>query len=387
MTSDPYIFYGVQLSFYAGKVRSYLRKKGLPFIERETSHPDFAIAAKQVPTPKQPLLVTPQGEVIQDTTEIIDFLEARHPENPVYPARPVQRFIAVLFELYGDEGLMKPAMHYRWNFPDQNDDFLIEEFGRFLRPEPSQREAGLAAAKHLQTHMRIQVIPALGVTPTSAPAIEAAYEALLDRLEEHFRVHPYLLGGRPSLGDFGMLAPLYAHLGRDPYPLALMKSRAPALNRWVERMNVADAGLAEFPDVDASFLPEDQIPETLLPILSLMAEDYMPELLSILRSVDDWLEAQPEVPAGAPFPASTQGMGTMAPIGHHQVSLRGVEIELAIQYYSLWMLGRVHAEYDALDAEARGQVDEILATTGLAPLIATRPKRRIERVGYTEVLV
>lgn len=72
--------------------------------------------------------------------------------------------------------------------------------------------------------------------------------------------------------------------------------------------------------------------------------------------------------------------------GHHRVTLRGVEIELAIQYYPLWMLGRVHAEYDALNAEARGQADEILAATGLAPLIETRPKRRIERVGYTEVL-
>ena len=37
--------------------------------------------------------------------------------------------------------------------------------------------------------------------------------------------------------DFGLIAPMYAHLGRDPYPLALMQSRAIHVFRWVERMN------------------------------------------------------------------------------------------------------------------------------------------------------
>jgi len=133
--------------------------------------------------------------------------------------------------------------------------------------------------------MRTQCIPALGVTPASAPAIEAAYQDLLEWLEAHFRIHPYLLGGSPCIGDFGMLAPLYAHLGRDPHPLELMKSRAPALHRWVERMNVADAGMAEFPDLEESYFPGDAIPESLVPILGLMAQDYMPEPFAYLRLV------------------------------------------------------------------------------------------------------
>ena len=386
MTNSPYIFYGLQVSLYAGKVRSYLRKKGLPFIERETGHPGFAAAAAKIATKKQPLVETPGGEVLQDTTEIIDFLETVHPENPVYPEGRVQHLVALLFELYGDEGLMKPAMHYRWNFPEENDAFLLAEFGRGLLPAGSTREAGAAAAKQLQTFMRSQLVPSLGVTPESAPAIEAAYEDLLDCLEDHFRSYPYLLGGRPCIGDFGMLAPLYAHLGRDPHPLGLMKSRAPSCHRWVERMNVADAGLAEFPNTEEAYLPEDAIPETLLPILERMAEDYMPELLSIIAAVDDWLASQSELPAGAPFPASTQAMGTMAPIGSHRVTLRGVEIELVVQHYSIWMFQRVLDHYDALDSADRQRADELLQSTGLAPLLLARPARRIERVGFIEVL-
>jgi glutathione S-transferase len=191
MVEPPYIFYGVQLSFYAGKVRSYLRKKRLPFVERETSHPGFTAAAAKVGNSNQPMIETPEGEVVQDTTEIIDFLETRHPNNSVYPDGPVQRLIALLFELYGDEGLMKPAMHYRWNFPEQNDAFLMEEFGRSMRTEPSAREEGLKSAAMLQGFMRTKCIPALGVTPGSAAVIETAYEDLLDQLELHFRLHPY----------------------------------------------------------------------------------------------------------------------------------------------------------------------------------------------------
>jgi glutathione S-transferase len=386
MVDGPYIFYGLQLSLYAGKVRSYLRKKQLPFVERETWHPGFADASAKVATQKQPLVVTPEGEVLQDTTEIIDFLEARHPEHPVYPEGPVQRLVALLFELYGDEGLMKPAMHYRWNFPEQNDRFLMAEFGRGQLFAGSSSDDGLGGWTQLQTSMRTQLLPLLGVTPESAPAIEAAYEDLLDRLEEHFRSHPYLLGGRPSIGDFGMLAPLYAHLGRDPYPLELMKARAPSCHRWVERMNVADAGLAEFPDCNESYLPLDEIPESLLPILALMAQDYMHELLSIVAFVDEWIARQPELPAGTPFPASTQAMGTLSPIGHHRVTLRGVEIELAVQHYSIWMLQRVLDHYHALDSAARQGADAVLDSTGLAPLLRARPVRRIERIGFTEVL-
>ena len=68
----------------------------------------------------QPILETTAGEFVQDTTEIIDFIEPRHPEPSVYPSSPCQRLVALLLELYGDEGLTKPAMHYRWNLPEEN---------------------------------------------------------------------------------------------------------------------------------------------------------------------------------------------------------------------------------------------------------------------------
>ena len=58
----------------------------------------------------------------------------------------------------------------------------------------------------------------LGINESTIPALEASYHAFLAELSSHLDRHQFLLGDRPSLGDFGFAAPLYAHLGRDPLP-------------------------------------------------------------------------------------------------------------------------------------------------------------------------
>ena len=49
------------------------------------------------------------------------------------------------------------------------------------------------------------------------------YLDYLEALNTHFEQYPYILGWRPSIGDFGPIAPMYAHLGRDPHPAKLMQ--------------------------------------------------------------------------------------------------------------------------------------------------------------------
>jgi hypothetical protein len=45
-----------------------------------------------------------------------------------------------------------------------------------------------------------------------------------------------MLGGRPTLADFAMMGPLYAHLFRDPVPGKLVRTRAPLVGSWIERV-------------------------------------------------------------------------------------------------------------------------------------------------------
>ena len=72
--------------------------------------------------------------------------------------------------------------------------------------------------------------------PETRAAIEESYEALLAELSAHFARHDYLFGSRPSIGDYGLIGPLYAHNYRDPKSGEMMKATAPRVARWVERM-------------------------------------------------------------------------------------------------------------------------------------------------------
>ncbi len=239
--SGTYTLYGMRASLYTGKARAYLIKQNIEYLEIVPGTPRFM---KEI-VPKIgrmiiPTLETPDGEIIQDSTEIIDYFEKKGlARESAYPTTPRQLAVAHVLELYGSEGLLRPAMHYRWNFPEVNDAFIERNFADGLRPGAPADQA-LAAAQQGMNRMRLAAA-AFGVSPETIPVIESAYLELLELLQAHFGAAPYLLGGRPSLADYGLIAPLYAHLSRDPHPSTLMKQRAHRVFRWTERMNSRNA--------------------------------------------------------------------------------------------------------------------------------------------------
>ncbi len=394
MQNQTYILYGNQPSYFAAKVRSYLRKKGIQFEERLTNHPHYIdVVAPKAGVNLTPVIEAADGEVVQDTTEIIDFFEARYPDCPVYPAGAKQRLVALLFELYGDEGLIKTALHYRYGYAEENRDYIIREFSRFMGGPETQlgNESGnkdqLEQAKMVWPAMN-EAIKNLGVNGDGVPAIEASFEELLDLFEVHSQRYPYLLGGKPSVGDFSLFGSFYGHLTHDPYSLLLIKQRAPSVYRWVERMNVADAGMAEWPDMPREYLPDDEIPETLFPILALIAKDYMPELEGVLNFMDGWVKSHPDFPAGEPInPAGVVAMGAYAPLGQHTVVMRGVSIAQNVRYYSQWMYQRIVDHLASLSEEELVDVHKVLAPTGLQQYLQMPIPRRMERQNNVEVFV
>ncbi|MGL4566529.1 MAG: glutathione S-transferase N-terminal domain-containing protein, partial [Halioglobus sp.] len=140
MAAD-YILYGGDHSYYTGKVRAYMRFKGLDWEEVTASRAVYkSTILPQIGAAIVPVLATANGQFVQDTTDIIDFLEAAHPAVSVYPDTPVQKLVALMLELYGDEWLLIPAMHYRWSVLEQQRDFIFGEFGRMSAPDASLEE-------------------------------------------------------------------------------------------------------------------------------------------------------------------------------------------------------------------------------------------------------
>ena len=143
-TNDTYILWGGPLSFYTGKVRSYLIKKRIPYREFFPTHAVFRTQiAPTLGFFAVPVLETPDGSIIQDTSDIIEHLEEKFPEPRFNPSTPVQRTVASLVGAFGSEGMLKPGMHYRWSFLRQQENFLRAEFGRCASAsrDPAQRAA------------------------------------------------------------------------------------------------------------------------------------------------------------------------------------------------------------------------------------------------------
>ena len=376
----PYVLYGMPGSLYTGKPRAYLRKQGIDFVEHAMGSTHFR--ERIVPLIGRfivPVLETPDGELIQDGSDIIDHFERRGVAKwSAYPTSPRQSIVALIFELFGGEGLLRPAMHYRWDFPEQNERFLRFEFGRHLAP--GQDAAQQAGIYDFASGRMKQAAAIFGVAPATASFIEAAYAEFLALFGAHCTQYPYLLGGRPSIGDYGLLAPLYAHLARDPMPADLMRRTAPAVARWVERMNAPNLDSAEFEAAPAAWLAGDEIPDTVSALLRYVREEYLAEITAQVEFLNGYLAkevlAEGDVVGGAAGKRSL-GMATFV--------WRGTTLSVGVFPYRVWLLQRIQDAYARLEANGREPVDALLSGVGLKSLLALKLTRRVERRDNREV--
>jgi len=355
-----YRLYGADVSYFTAKVRPALRYKRVPHVELlATPH-----AYKDVIIPRTglafiPVVVTDDDEVWQDTSVILDQLEQRFPDPPLYPADPVLRVIAYLFEVYADEFMVLPAMHYRWSF--------AESVAK-ARADFAAVNGDPAAAAKFASRMGGS-IGFLGVSPASIPGIEAHLAELLAALSAHFAVHPYLLGGRPSLADHALMGPLYAHLYLDAVPGRLLRETAPAVCNWMQRCNSPD------PSDRGEWATPEALRPRLRPLLALIGADAVPLLLDNLRAVDEW--------------AATRPPDTVEPprmVGGHTTHLRGAEVNRYTSPYTVWMVQRPLDAYRGLAPAGRAAVDAYLAGTGCEALLAFTPSLRLGKRDFKLVI-
>jgi glutathione S-transferase len=343
--SKPFTLYGWHLSYFTGKARCYLAYKGIPFTDQNVNLYDLTVRLKRkTGVVVMPILQTPENTWLQDTSVIIDRLETRYPLKPVIPQTPLQRFVSYLLEAWGDEWWVPTAMHTRWSHTE-NYPLFEREAGQALLPHfPGfmQRRAVAKIAGQLRGKLH-----AVGVRPEQAAILDSWTEHMLDLLEHHFAVQPYLLGGHPTLGDFSLVGSMYGHLGRDPWPARELIAPRPHLRNWIERMANPPAGDAEQP-----LLADDRIADTLLPILHSIFAEFVPMLEGTLREVNRLL---PDYPAGKALP---RGLNEIEmPMGNASFRRNALP-------YSLWMAQRVLDCYQSLPAAEQQHVGHWLRQQG-----------------------
>jgi glutathione S-transferase len=387
-----YRLYSWEHSYFSGKVRAYLRFKqsqaalGSGF-EDILATPDL-IAGRLTPRSGSgavPQLEAPDGTWIQDSSDIIDYCEAAHPEAPICPdprSAPRQRLAAYLIELLADEWIVVPAFWQRWFFSEDGREpshrgFNEQQWGAVLAAGAAgsaRRLAGAGFFEHVfgisDTRRHPKGVYAglvhLGCDARTERAWQASQHKLLGYLEAHFADHDFVLGGRPSLADYGLLGPLYAHLYRDAVPGFALRTYFPLVCEWVERANGEGAlnarkfgqklyGLDESGELvariassdDGQWLSNDAIADSLIPVLSVFFDEMWPTLRDAALTLRRFIESDAhrfgdELP-GKTFTAtpgffdSQTGDGPLT----HGFEIGGVESRRMVVPYQIWMWQRV----------------------------------------------
>ena len=389
-----YRLFSWEHSYFSGKVRAYLRYKDRnaalgPGYEDILATPELimGLLLPRSGSGAVPQLEAPDGSWIQDSSEIIDFCEAAHPEAPVVPdptSRPRQCLASYLIELLADEWMVVPGFWERWFFSEDGRSpshrgFNEQQWGSVIAagaPGGVRRSAG---AEFFETAFGISEsrsnprgvyagLVQLGVDERTEQAWQASQHRLLELLEAHFAVHDYVLGGRPSLADFGLLASLYAHLYRDAVSGFALRTHFPLVCEWVERTNgEGDLNARRYGQklysLDANgelvgrvansdggeWLPDDALPDTLLPVLEVFFAELWPVLESSARVLTGHIASDAHAPGGE-LPGKTftatpgfeplqVGEGALT----HEFEIGGVRGRRMVVPYQIWMLQRLGA--------------------------------------------
>jgi len=253
--SNPHRIFGIEMSPYSVKVRSYFRYKGIPhqwIVRNVETQAEYQKYAK---LPIVPLVVTPAGEGIQDSTPILERFEAEHPELGVHPGDPVSAFVSALLEEFGDEWGNKWMFHYRWAREVDQQSAAGRIAGAMLPAASDEQLAGMT--KQIRERM-VGRVWFVGSNAGTAPQIEDSFREAIALLDAHLATRKYLFGARPAFGDFGLFAQLY-EAWTDPTPGALIEGRAQRVLDWLQRML--------WPRAEGEFEPWTRLEPTLLPLL------------------------------------------------------------------------------------------------------------------------
>ncbi|HUI25602.1 MAG TPA: glutathione S-transferase family protein, partial [Candidatus Kryptonia bacterium] len=282
--------FGNELSPYSVKVRSYFRYKQIPhewIVRNATNEDEFRQYAK---LPLIPLVVTPDGQGIQDSTPIIERFEQLHAEPSIYPSNPALGFLSALIEEYGDEWGNKPMFHYRWWY-EADRQSAAARLAESMMP-------GVEGAAEMIKGRMVPRLKFVGSNAETKDTIEGSFKRQVAILNAHLAPRKYLFGGRPALGDFGLYAQLY-QCSTDPTAGGVIKATAPNVLAWIRRM--LD------PRNEGGFEAWGKLAPTLMPLLKdEIGGIFFPWTLANARAVAAGEKEFSMTLAGRPYSQETQ---------------------------------------------------------------------------------
>jgi glutathione S-transferase len=217
--------YNAAQSTCSQKVRLVLHEKGLDFVD----HRLRLFAGDQLkddylkinPNGVVPALIH-DGEVIIESSVIVEYLDEVFPETGLTPADPAGRARMRIWQRFIDE-VPTPAVRY----PSYN-----QAFARHFREMDAAEFERIAAAKPLRKHF-FRKFARTGFSQETLDEAEERVALTASRIEVSLREGKWLAGERITLADFCML-PLIDRA--DDLGLGRLWTDRPAVIDWYRRM-------------------------------------------------------------------------------------------------------------------------------------------------------
>ena len=386
-----YRLFSWEFSYFSGKARAYLRyKERMGDLEEGwediLATPELLEGLLRPATGSGavPQMLTGDGTWVQDSSDIIDYVEERQSLAPVIPdpvQSPRQCLASYLVEFLADEWLVVPGFWERWHYSmadvePNHVEYNAMQWGSVFgagAPAKDRLAAGHAVFEEMFGISHARENPQgtyaglihLGCTEATEQAWWGSMENVLSLMDAHLHAHDFLLGGQPSLGDFGLIGPLYAHLYRDATSGFMLRTQHPIVAEWVERCNGAsvdarsyDQKLYSLDDKGelvgrpatsdgGQWLGEDEVPATLNAIVAVFFQEMWPVLCSTMEKTAAYIASDAHA-AGGELPAKTffadlpwyeqqTGEGPLT----HEFEIGGIRERRMVTPYHIYMLQRL----------------------------------------------
>ena len=286
MDSPDVTLVGAYGSPYSIKMRAVLRY-------RRISHRWIVRgSAQDHGFPKPPVAIIPMlafrgeggdySEVMVDSSPQILRLEEDYADRSVLPSDPVVRFLDHLIEDYGDEWVTKIMYHYRWHHP------YVEAIAKAGNMLPLMSDNQMDAEQHREikdfiTNRQMDRTALVGSTDHNRDVIEDSFVRLLTILETHLTEHQFLLGSRPSRGDFGLFGQFSQLFFWEPDSSGIAADRSPRSMIWAYQVD--DLSSLDINESEGWFT-RDNLPKSINDLLNEIGCTYAPFLIANERAIE-----------------------------------------------------------------------------------------------------
>jgi glutathione S-transferase len=327
---------------FSAKMRVFLHYKQIPYVSMRTTGEVYMVEIpKLVGAPIIPVILTPNSEVMQDTTPMMQWFEAEHPEPASVPDDPRLEMLHWLVEDFADEYMTRLSMHYRWG-NELNRETLSRRIGRNMAYGAPQEIVDTTTQMILSRQTGFDDY--LALNDETRPDLDAQLLELLAILEEHFLEHQYLFGGRPSVADFALYGQLFAHLWADPFSARIMEVHGSQTCIWLEHITqLGDTrGARGQTDFGHWLTLDDGLPDTLRRLLAFIGSTYVPLSAATARAS---VKREKRVKA----------------------TIRGIEAEFSVHHYRAWAFEEIQRRFAALGESDRAYCERVFVETGVQP--------------------